>query len=484
MIITLLSMLLFIGAPESPKELVYPEYAFSVPLSDEYKEVLDNGVVVYIAENKELPLVHIVGTFIGGDYLDTVDGVGVTSVMASLVRSGGTETMTAEDVDERFAFLAADASVGGGPTTVTATLDCLSSNFKDSFDLFFEMIQRPGFQPNRIELAKTNIIEMLGQRNDQSSGILRREFSSKLFGDSYLGRKPVLSSIESIGVDDLRSRHKLVFSPSNLTLSVSGDFDTQQMLEFLNSSVGSWVGVGAAVTPEEVNSIFVPGIYYVDQDVPQGGVRVGIRSVQQGDQNVAAIEVMNYILGGGGFGSRITQSVRSKEGLAYSAGSVFSDNPWTDGVWAAGYESKSSTVALAAELIFDEINKIKTETVSEEELEQAKKSIIQQFPSLFQSKPATLEVFVDDTITNRSPEYWVNYRNNISAVTSEDVRRVANMLLDPKKMVMVVVGDWSEIEGGDAEGRSSMGKISDIIGGDISELPLRDPLTLEVLVTP
>jgi zinc protease len=230
-----------------------------------------------------------------------------------------------------------------------------------------------------------------------------------------------------------------------------------------------------------VISSFTTGVYYVDKDVPQGGVRISIRSFRRDDSDADAAVVMNYILGGGGFSSRITQKVRSDEGLAYSAGSQFSAGVWSDGVWSAGFESKNSTVALAAKLVFDEVNRIKTELVSEEDLSLAKSAIIEQFPSNFQSKAGTLSVFVSDDLSKRDPQYWSNFRNKIGAITAEDVMDVANRVLKPEKMAVVIVGNWDEINKGDAGGRATIGDIKDIVGGDIVELPLRDPLTLKVV---
>ena len=116
----------------------------------------------------------------------------------------------------------------------------------------------------------------------------------------------------------------------------------------------------------------------------------------------------------------------------------------------------------------------------QKKLGQAKKAIIEQFPSMFTSKSDTLGVFISDEIRGVAPGYWEDYREKINAVTSDDILRVANRLLDPQKMVVVVVGNWSEIKDGDIDGRSSMEKISLIVGGGVTELPVRDPLTLQV----
>ncbi|MDP7004670.1 MAG: pitrilysin family protein [Phycisphaerales bacterium] len=466
--------------PSHPKDLVYPEYVFDVPDADSFMETLDNGVRLFIVEDRELPLVRVTATFRGGKYLDPEDKAGLTNIMATLIRDGGTSTMTAEKLDETFAFLAANVDVRGGGTTITANLDCLESNFKECFELFFDMLQHPAFQESKVRVEKDNVIERMKQRNDYPSSILNREFSSKMFGDSYLGKQPVVESVSSVNKNSLSEQFDKIVDPTNLVLSVSGDFDRNQMVEFMNETVGQWGGESDIPNPPNITHNFKPGIYFVDKDVPQGGVKVGIRSVQQGDPDVEPLSVMNYILGGGGFSSRITQSIRSNEGLAYGAGSMFSAGPWGDGVWVAGFESKSSTVALATKLLFDEIERIKTEPVTDDELALAKKSLVEQFPSNFQSKAGTLGVFVRDTLTNRDPNYWKTYREKIKSVTAEDVMRVANRVLIPKKMVVVIVGDWDAIVDGDDGGRASMQDISSIVGGDIVELPMRDPLTLEV----
>jgi len=466
-----------LGVPTHPDDIRFPEYNFTPPSSIEYKHELSSGIPVYIAEDKELPLVDISFTFKGGAYLDPVDKVGLSAMMADLVRDGGTTALSAEELDEKFDFLAASAGVGGSGETVSASLNTLSSNLDESLPLFIDMLRNPGFQQSRFDLSRDSVIENLKQRNDQPSSILKRETSSLLYGDSYKGRRTTGDMVNSITVDDLRAIHNKIINPSNLIISVSGDFDKSEMLQALENQLGDWPLGDKVSSPPDIVSSFNPGIYYVDQDVSQGGVRIGLRSLRQGDPDLEAATIMNYILGGGGFSSRITQTVRSDEGLAYSAGSYLIAGVYMDGLWGAGYESKSKTVALAANLVFNEITKIKTELVSNDDLELAKSALIEQFPSVFQSKAQTVGLFVSDDISGRDPEYWSMYKDRINAVQAEDVMRVANKLLNINNMAMVVVGDWGVIsEGND---RATMDEVLEIIGGSIVELPIRDPLSLQ-----
>ena len=466
-----------LGVPNHPSDIVFPEYSFTPPSSVEYRRELSSGIPVYLAEDKELPLVNISFTFKGGSYLDPVDRVGLSTMMASLVRNGGTTSLSAEDLDERFDFLAAGAGVRGSKETITASLNSLSSNLDESLPLFIDMLRNPGFQQSRVDLSRDSIVENLKQRNDQPSAILRRETAALLYGNSYMGRQPTGEMVGSVTVDDLKSVHNQIINPSNMIISVSGDFDTDKMLQTLENYIGDWVFGNKVAAPPEINSAYIPGIYFVDQDVSQGGVRIGLRSLRQGDPDLEAATIMNYILGGGGFSSRITQTVRSNEGLAYSAGSFLVPGVYMDGLWGAGYESKSKTVALAADLIFNEINKIKTELVSEDDLNLAKSALIEQFPSIFQSQAQTIGVFVSDDISGRDPHYWSTYKNRITSVQVEDVLRVANDLLSEDKMAMLVVGNWGVISGGND--RATMEDVRKIIGGSVVELPLRDPLTLQ-----
>jgi len=283
--------------------------------------------------------------------------------------------------------------------------------------------------------------------------------------------------VESVTRDDLMAMHSRIVNPSNLVIAVSGYFNKEEMLQTLEDQLGEWSFGEKSAAPPSIDSVDVAGIYYVDQDVSQGGVRIVLRSLRRDDEDLVAAMIMNYILGGGGFSSRITQTVRSDEGLAYSAGSFLAPGVYMDGVWGAGYESKSTTVALAASLVFDEIKKIKEKLVSEDDLALAKGALVEQFPSTFQSKSQTIGVFVDDEMTERDPDFWSVYKDRVEEVTREDVMRVANKLLDTNKMAMIIVGDWVTIS--DGNDRSSMIDVSNVMGGEVSELPLRDPLTLE-----
>ena len=196
--------------------------------------------------------------------------------------------------------------------------------------------------------------------------------------------------------------------------AVSGSFVKAEMLRKLEppSRAGPRRRPRSRRSPPTAASA-APGLYRVQKDVNQGRVSIGLPTVKRDDPDVYALEVMNEILGGSGFTSRITKTVRSNEGLAYSAGSGFAPGIWFPGRFRAAFQSKSRTVPWAAELVLQEVKRIRDEPVTAEELDTIKNSLIQTFPSSFASKAQAMAMFASDEYTKRDPAYWTSYRDRI-----------------------------------------------------------------------
>jgi predicted Zn-dependent peptidase len=439
--------------------------------------VLSNGVVVYLAPSKELPLIDLGMTFKGGGYLEPSDKVGLASMTTELMRTGGTEGLAPAELDEKLDFLATNIVIGARDTTCTASIDCLSANFDESLTLLMDMLLRPRFDEGKMKISVDESMEGMKQRNDDADPILSREWNMALYGeDHFEGRQATEASIRAITRDDMKAFAARVFNAGNVIVSVSGDFEVKDMLAKLEKAFAAWPSGERMADPPAPVAKLVPGVYHVEKEIPQGKVYIGARSITRDDPDYFAALVMNEILGGGGFTSRIMKTVRSDEGLAYSAGSGLDAGVWYPGEFRAGFQSKSATVALAIKLIQNEFNRMRTTEVSAEELEVAKQSFIETFPRSFESKPSMLGIFVADEWTGRDPAYWQTYRDNVAKVTAADVKRVANRLLDFDKMAVFVVGDWDAIAPGDPTGRARM---ADFFDDKAEHLPLRDPMTMQ-----
>ncbi|MCE2882460.1 MAG: insulinase family protein [Planctomycetaceae bacterium] len=463
--------------PKRPEQIAYKPLSFAAPKASDYRHVLSNGTVVFLAPSNELPLVELEMTFKGGEYLEPADKVGLAGMTAAMLRTGGTESLSPSELDERLDFLATEASIGADATTCSASLDCLSSKFDESLSLLMDMLRRPRFDAAKQVIALDAAIEGMKQRNDDADPILSREWAMHMYGaDHFEAQQPTEASMRGITKDDMAAFARQVFNPANVVVAVSGDFEPKAMLAKLEAAFADWPKGGRMPDPPSPPATFEAGVFRVEKEIPQGKVFIGTRSMMRDDPDYFAALVMNEILGGGGFTSRIMKTVRSDEGLAYSAGSGLRAGVYYPGVFRAAFQSKNPTVALAIKLIHREFDRMRNEPVSDEELAVAKQSFIETFPRSFESKPAMLGIFVEDEWTGRGEEYWQTYRDNIAKVTKEDVQRVAQRLLDPAKMAIFVVGDWDTIAPGDSTGRARM---ADFFDDRSTEIPLRDPLTMQ-----
>ena len=463
--------------PKRPEQIAFKPLVFNAPKAADYRHVLSNGVVVYLAPSKELPLIDLGMTFKGGGYLEPSDKVGLASMTTELMRTGGTEGLAPAELDEKLDVLATNIVIGARDTTCTASIDCLSANVDESLTLLMDMLLRPRFDEGKMKISVDESMEGMKQRNDDADPILSREWNMALYGeDHFEGRQATEASIRAITRDDMKAFAARVFNAGNVIVSVSGDFEVKDMLAKLEKAFAAWPSGERMADPPAPVAKLVPGVYHVEKEIPQGKVYIGARSITRDDPDYFAALVMNEILGGGGFTSRIMKTVRSDEGLAYSAGSGLDAGVWYPGEFRAGFQSKSATVALAIKLIQNEFNRMRTTEVSAEELEVAKQSFIETFPRSFESKPSMLGIFVADEWTGRDPAYWQTYRDNVAKVTAADVKRVANRLLDFDKMAVFVVGDWDAIAPGDPTGRARM---ADFFDDKAEHLPLRDPMTMQ-----
>ncbi|MCE9619308.1 MAG: insulinase family protein [Planctomycetes bacterium] len=468
------------GVPKRPEEIKYGPLTFEPPEAAKFRSTLKDGTPVYMAVSKEFPLINLSMTFKGGSYLEPKDMVGLAGMTGRMIREGGTTTMKPAEFDEALDFLATQASANCGDVTSSAGMNCLSKNFDASLKLFMDMLRNPGFDAARLETNRGQALEQMKQRNDDAGSIMGREWSRLMYGsDHFESLDSTEVSLKSITPEKMREFQTRIFNPGNVIIAVSGDFEPQEMLAKLNAAFDGWARGEKMPDPPAPTATIVPGIYHVQKDIPQGKVRVGMRSIKRDDPDYVPYLMLNDILGGGGFTSRIMQQVRSNEGLAYSAGSRLSPKVYYPGVFAAAYESKNPTVALAAKIVLEEMDKVRNQPVTDEELETAKRQFIETFPRTFESKPAMLGVFVNDEMTNRPKDYWKTFREKVMATTPADLQRVAKKYVDPNQMVLLVVGDWSTVGPGDSTGRA---KMDDLLGGKVTHLPLRDPMTMQPIV--
>ena len=427
-----------------PRTLTFPPLAFTVPKSE--RAVLPNGMTVWMLEDHELPLVNLSASIRVGSIYEPEDKTGLAGIAGATLRAGGTQELTPEQLDAELEFMASKIESGIGADSGSISMTTLTKNLDRTMALFSQVMMAPAFREDRVRLAVNRTIEAIRRQNDDPKGIADRELRKALYAGHPLGRFPTVASVSGISREDLTAFHRRFYHPDSVILAVAGDFRKEELLARLTALFGPWkkekIDFPTVAPPAPAVH---PETLFVRKEVSQTVIRMGEPGIDKNNPDLYAIRVMDYILGGG-FTSRLTQEIRSNQGLAYNVESSFDIGRRFIGTFVAETETKSETTVKAISLMHDIIAGMTAAPVSDQELALAKDAIINSFmfgftrPDVVVSQQARLEFY------DYPAGYLDNYRENISRVGKEDVLRVARKYLHPDAMVLTVVGNDTKFD--------------------------------------
>ena len=483
------------GIPERPDQLQFPPLQYAPPEAAQYRVNLAGGIPAYLAEDPTVPLVNVTVLLRIGPDLDPPGKEGLAETAVHLLTRSGTATMTAEQLEERLSFLGAEleSGLGGGggmmgfgrvpigDSEARVTLNLLSKDIDAGLALLVDCLKQAGFQEDRLALRRDQEIQNMKRRNDESARIEQMEWGFLMYGpDHWSNRYATESSMKSIAREDLVAFQRRYVGPKNFVLAVSGDFEKRAMAKKLERAFAKWPTPGERPGPPAAPAASSsPGWFIADKDVNQTRVILGLRTIDRYDPDFYAAQVMNYILGGGGFTSRLVNRIRSDEGLAYTVRSSFDNGTYYAEPWRAFFQTKARSTAYALQIAFTEIGRVRDERVTESELETAKNALVEGFPARFPTAGAIAGVLAAEELTGRyakDPKYLARFTSHVAEVTAEDVQRVARRLLDPAQMTVLMVGNATEMALPDGKHPVTLGELA---GGDPQRLPARDPLTMK-----
>lgn len=428
------------GSPVAPR---FPEVGKGIT-----RHTLPNGLVLYLAEDHQLPLIRLEMIFRGGEYYAAPDDQAVARMTGAQMRDGGTEALTPDEMDDRLAFLAANLSTEIGEESGSATLDVLAKNLDAALPMYADIVLRPRFDEQRLEIAKRRQNFALAHQNDNPGEILGREMSKLLYGEAHpRGRQLTPDKVRAITRDRLVAAHGRYLRPNGAWLAAVGDFDSKEMLAKLTAAFGAWPrGPELDANLPKTDRTPKPGVYLVDRPVTQSSVAVTHLGVNRDEPDRYAIDLMNTVLGGGSFSSRITERVRSDEGLAYSAGSQFNTSEREIGTFQATVQTKTETTVKAISLILDEIAKIRTPaTFSRNEFETARDSRLFSQVFRFESLPSNVTRLMRNELDGLPPDQDRRNFEGWKAVTPQAMESAAQKHLRPQDLTIFVVGDAKQL---------------------------------------
>ena len=424
---------------------------------------LSNGMVIFLQEDHELPLISGTARIRGGSSSEPAVEVGLVGIFGEVWRTGGTKTQTGDQLDDFLEVRAAKVETGGGPDSTTISLSCLKGDFDDVFKVFADLLQNPEFRADKLDLAQKQADDNISRRNDEIGAIAARESAKLAYGaDNPYAREAEYSTIAAITRQDLLDWHKTYVHPNHIILGISGDFDPAAMEAKLRAAFQSWPKGPTAKKDEPQAKIQFhpakPGYYLIPKDdVNQSSIHMVTLGTTRNNPDYYAISVFNEAFGGG-FSSRLFNDIRTKRGLAYNVGGGIGTNFGHPGVlqFAAGTKSQSTIESVQA--LDEDIDNLAKNPITDEEIKQAKDAILNAFIFRLDSPDKVLAERMTYEFYGYPLDWLDKYPAEIQKVTAVDVNRVAAKYLHRDQLAVLVVGNTKEFD----KPLSSLGAVKQI----------------------
>jgi zinc protease len=406
---------------------------------------LPNGMVIFLQEDHELPFINGFARIRGGSRSEPAAKAGLVSMYADAWRTGGTTAQNGDQLDDFLEARAAKVETGAGSDSTTIGMTSLKQDFDDVFKVVIDLLQKPQFREDKLEIAKKGAYDEISRRNDDTGSIVGREAAKLGYGpQSPYSRVPEYATIAAITRQDLVDWHNSHVFPNNIILGLTGDFDTAAMEGKLRQAFASWQKGPAIKKPDVPITPAKPGYYLVNKpDVNQSAISMTDLGTDRRNPDYYAIQVFNEAFGGS-FSSRLFSNIRSKLGLAYDvSGGVGTtwDHP---GLTRIGMSTKSESTVEAIQALDAQIDELKTNPINDAEIKRAKDSILNSFIFAFDSPAKIMRERMAYEFYGYPPDFLERYRAGVEKVTKEDVARVAAKYLHRDKMPILVVGNAAE----------------------------------------
>jgi zinc protease len=406
------------------------------------KFVTPNGMTVLVLEQHFLPIVEVHALIKTGSAQDPPDKAGLANLVASLLDEG-TTTRSSKQLAEQIDFVGGALEAKASEDFTTASARVLKKDVDLGFTLLADILQHPAFFKPEFERIRSQILGEMASDNDDPGHVAMKAFNQLVFhGHPY--RWPLNGTEESLGKithADVLNFYAKEYTPSQVILTVVGDITTDQVTGLVQTHFGTW----KKVAPPTRNLKIPPPVekktvQLIEKDLTQSNVILGHVGISRTNPDFYAVTVMNYVLGGGGFSSRLMDSIRDKQGLVYGIMSHFDARLMPGSFWI-NFQTRTEATNQAIQSVLAEIKSIRDAPVSDQELSEAKSFLMGSFPLRLDSTAKLAQVLAQVEFYGLGFEYFSQYPKWIERITKEDVQRVAKQYLNPQRYALVVVGN-------------------------------------------
>ncbi len=405
------------------------------------RSVTTNGITVLFLEQHFIPTVEIHALVRVGSAQDPPDKAGLANLTASLLDEG-TVTRTSRQIAEQIDFVGGSLEAHAAEDFTTASARVLKKDADLGFALLADMLQHPAFHKQEVERVRTQILGEIVSDDDDPGNVAMKAFHQLIFhGHPYSwpahGSEDTLNKIT---VADIQQFHAREYLPNQTILVIVGDLTQEQATTLVQNHFGSWKkGPSSPYVLKKPAPIERKMVQLIERDLTQSTIVLGHTGISRTNPDYYAVTVMNYILGAGGFSSRLMDSIRDKQGLAYGIMSHF-DTRLMPGAFFINLQTRTDVTNQAITGVLTEVKGIRDAPVTDQELSEAKSFIIGSFPLRVDSSAKLANVLAQVEFYNLGSDYFTHYPKAIEKVTKDDVLRVAKQYLDPQHYALVVVG--------------------------------------------
>ena len=435
----------YVKTPSSFDRSIEPAYGETPtpPVPEVWHTELSNGLTLYGIENDELPLVEFTLQIDGGLSAESMDTAGVANLLASVLEKG-TATKTPEELESALAMLGASIDISANRESIVVYGNTLSKNYQSTLALVKEMLLSPRWDEKEFTLAKQSTLSTIAQQKANPNNIADNAFAALLYGEDHIFSLNPMgneSTLSNITMDDLKAYYAKYIAPNLTHVHVVGAVSSETVIETMKGWVEGWPTKAVNLPELKVaNTPETSKVYFYDvPGAKQSVLRFGYLAMAETDEDFYPATVMNYKLGGGGFASRLTQSLREGKGYTYGIRSAFSGSD-IPGPFIIGSGVRTNVTFESAALVKD-ILTLYPDTFSEEDLVNTKSFFLKSAARQFETANAKLSLLQKMSRYGWQADIVQTRQNIVQNITIEDIQQLATTYANPDKMIWLVVGD-------------------------------------------